>query len=49
MEFTHSGGETGIADDLRRMLGEDFSKHLDLERYLSFAPQHAEPKRKKEK
>ena len=42
MEFTHSGGETGIADDLRRMLGEDFSKHLDLERYLSFAPQHAE-------
>ena len=42
MEFTHSGGETGIAEDLRRMLGEDFSKHLDLERYLSFAPQRAE-------
>jgi N12 class adenine-specific DNA methylase len=42
MEFTHSGGETGIAEDLRRMLGEDFSKHLDLERYLSFAPQNAE-------
>ena len=42
MEFTHSGGETGIAGDLRRMLGEDFSKHLDLERYLSFAPEHAE-------
>jgi len=42
MEFTHSGGETGIAEDLRRMLGEDFSKHLDLEHYLSFAPEHAE-------
>ena len=42
MEFTHSGGETGIAEDLRRMLGEDFSKHLDLERYLSFAPQRVE-------
>lgn len=42
MEFTHSGGEQGIAQDLRRMLGEDFSKHLDLERYLSFAPQRAE-------
>jgi len=25
-----------------QMLGEDFSKHLDLERYLSFAPQRAE-------
>ncbi|GHU63468.1 hypothetical protein FACS1894123_06300 [Bacteroidia bacterium] len=42
MEFTHSGGETGIAEDLQRMLGEDFSKHLDLNRYLSFAPQRAE-------
>jgi N12 class adenine-specific DNA methylase len=42
MEFTHSGGETGIAGDLRRMLVEDFSKHLDLERYIFFAPEHAE-------
>lgn len=42
MEFTHSGGETGIAEDLRRMLGEDFSKHLDLNRYLSFAPEKVE-------
>lgn len=42
MEFTHSGGEAGIAQDLRRMLGEDFSKHLDLDRYLSFAPEQAE-------
>ena len=42
MEFTHSGGETGIAGDLRRMLVEDFSKHLDLDRYLSFAPKIAE-------
>lgn len=38
MEFTHSGGVEGIANDLRRMLSEDFSKHLDLNRYLSFAP-----------
>lgn len=42
MEFTHSGGEQGIAEDLRRMLVEDFSKHLDLNRYLSFAPERAE-------
>lgn len=41
MEFTHSGGEQGIAEDLRRMLVEDFSKHLDLNRYLSFAPEIA--------
>lgn len=42
MEFTHAGGVDGIAQDLRRMLAEDFSKHLDLDRYLSFAPQVAE-------
>lgn len=42
MEFTHSGGEAGIAEDLRRMLDEDFSKHLDLKRYQSFAPEQAE-------
>lgn len=47
MEFTHSGGETGIAEDLRRMLGEDFSKHLDLERYLSFAPEQTEQTQEK--
>lgn len=38
MEFTHSGGVEGIAQDLRRMLAEDFFKHLDLNRYLSLAP-----------
>ena len=42
MEFTHSGGVDGIAMDLRRMLAEDFSKHLDLNRYLSFAPDSQE-------
>lgn len=42
MEFIHTGGAEGIATDLQRMLAEDFSKHLDLDRYLSFAPQKAE-------
>ena len=42
MEFTHSGGEQGIAEDLRRMLGEDFSRHLDLDRYLSHTPEAQE-------
>ncbi|MBD8388361.1 N-6 DNA methylase [Dysgonomonas sp. BGC7] len=39
MEFTHSGGTEAIAATLYRMLNEDFSKHLDLEHYLSHAPQ----------
>lgn len=38
MEFTHSGGTEAIAATLYRMLNEDFSKHLDLEHYLSHAP-----------
>lgn len=36
--FTHDGGIEGIAKDLRRMLKEDFSQHLDLERYHINAP-----------
>lgn len=31
--FTHEGGVDGIAKDLRQMLKEDFSQHLDLQRY----------------
>lgn len=42
MEFTHSGGTEAIAAILYRMLNEDFSKHLDLEHYLSHAPQKRE-------
>jgi hypothetical protein len=36
--FTHEGGVDGIAKDLRQMLKEDFSKHLDIRHYLSHAP-----------
>lgn len=42
MEFTHSGGTEAIAAILYRMLNEDFSKHLDLEHYLSYAPKKQE-------
>ena len=42
MEFIHSGGTEAIAATLYRMLNEDFSKHLDLEHYLSHAPQKQE-------
>jgi N12 class adenine-specific DNA methylase len=37
--FTHKGGVEGIAKDLRQMLKEDFSQHLDLERYHLNAPE----------
>ena len=33
MVYTHSGGVEGIAMDLYRMLSEDLSARLDLERY----------------
>ena len=36
--FTHEGGVEGIAKDLRQMLREDFSQHLDLEQYHLNAP-----------
>jgi hypothetical protein len=39
MEFTHSGGVGAIAAELRGMLREDFSKHLDVELYQRYAPQ----------
>ena len=39
MEFTHSGGVGAIAAELRGMLREDFSKHLDVELYQKHAPQ----------
>ena len=31
--YTHKDGASGIAKDLRRMLSEDFGKHLDLNLY----------------
>ena len=37
MVFTYKGGIEGIAKDLRQMLKEDFSRHLDLQRYQSHA------------
>ena len=33
--YQHEGGVSGIADDLRNMLGEDFCNRLDMERYIS--------------
>ncbi|KAA6312133.1 hypothetical protein EZS27_036881, partial [termite gut metagenome] len=39
MEFTHSGGESAIAAELRGMLREDFSRHLDVALYRKHAPQ----------
>ena len=42
MEFSHSGGTEAIAATLYRMLNEDFPKHLDLEHYLSHAPDKQE-------
>ncbi len=40
--FTHEGGVDGIAKDLRQMLKEDFSQHLDLQHYQSYAQNTAE-------
>ncbi|QGY46410.1 N-6 DNA methylase [Maribellus comscasis] len=37
MVFTHKDGIEGIAKDLRQMLKEDFSQHLDLQHYQSHA------------
>ncbi|GHS91075.1 DNA methylase [Bacteroidia bacterium] len=39
MEFLHSGGVDSIAAELRGMLREDFSRHLDMELYQKHAPQ----------
>jgi len=46
MEFTHSGGVGAIAAELRGMLREDFSRHLDIQYYLSHArdiPERLQP------
>lgn len=40
--FNHSGGVDGIAKDLRQMLKDDLSKHLDLKHYLSHALEQLE-------
>lgn len=34
MIYTHEDGVEGIAEDLRKMLHEDFKKNLNLNRYL---------------
>lgn len=41
--FTHEGGIEGIAKDLRQMLKEDFSQHLDLQRYQSHVQENSAP------
>lgn len=39
MEFIHSGGVGAIAAELRGMLREDFSKHLDIQLYQEHSPE----------
>lgn len=39
MEFTHSGGVGAIAAELRGMLREDFSRHLDIQLYQEHSPE----------
>jgi len=41
MIYHHEGGVPGIADDLRRMLAEDFTPRLDRKRYQGFDQQSA--------
>ncbi len=41
MIYIHEGGVPGIADDLRRILTEDFDQRLDRTRYLGFDQQSA--------
>ncbi len=38
MEFTHAGGASAIADELRRMLSDDLRANFDISYYLSHAP-----------
>jgi len=40
--FLHNGGVSGIAAGLKDMLREDLAKHLNVEHYLSHAPQRQE-------
>lgn len=42
MVYTHEGGVEGIAEDLRKMLHEDFKKNLNLNRYLGIEETMAE-------
>ena len=42
MIYTHEGGVEGIAEDLRKMLHEDFMKNLNLNRYLGIEETKAE-------
>ena len=44
MIYTHEDGVEGIADDLRKMLHEDFKKNLNLNRYLGIEEQQEETK-----
>ena len=39
MIYTHEGGVEGIAEDLRKMLHEDFKKNLNLNRYMRIVEQ----------
>ena len=42
MVYTHEAGVEGIAEDLRKMLHEDFMKNLNLNRYLGIEETKAE-------
>ena len=42
MIYTHEGGVEGIAEDLRKMLHEDFKKNLNLNRYFGIEETMAE-------
>ena len=44
MIYTHEGGVEGIAEDLRKMLHEDFKRNLNLNRYLGIEEQQEETK-----
>ncbi|MQN26310.1 helicase-related protein [Segatella copri] len=44
MIYTHEDGVEGIAEDLRKMLHEDFKKNLNLNRYLGIEEQQEETK-----
>ena len=44
MIYTHEDGVEGIAENLRKMLHEDFKKNLNLNRYLGIEEQQEETK-----
>ena len=48
MIYTHEDGVEGIAEDLRKMLHEDFKKNLNLNRYLGIEETKAEEVKKVE-